>query len=313
MNELPPDKLEAIKAYRVRLFYYSVNAAVVICILTMNENSYRIVKEVRFYEMLLFAVIASWLLFRIRNNPGVVTREQIQSRACVDILTELENDEFNKAKFFPPNRVQELEEDLLEYNNGLEDTYKRGFSLKTLSKHFGENELNASLYPPPQTRPCSDRDEGIELQPVHLTNPSHLGGERKLNHETAEQKSDKQEASNASIVYDPGERVERQSSSETQRGGAITPPHAGTNLHKHQFEQVIYRQPDLHYCTHCHAVQLFRTKHCRLCRACISKWDHHCTWSGCCIGEKNHCIYWTMLLFMTAHHWIGTTYVGSMS
>ena len=46
----------------------------------------------------------------------------------------------------------------------------------------------------------------------------------------------------------------------------------------------VKKPPPYHYCIHCKAIQKYRTKHCKLCEACIGKFDHHCFWIGGCVG-----------------------------
>jgi len=38
--------------------------------------------------------------------------------------------------------------------------------------------------------------------------------------------------------------------------------------------------PKRRYCDFCQILQPYRTKHCKLCEACIAKFDHHCFWIG---------------------------------
>ena len=44
----------------------------------------------------------------------------------------------------------------------------------------------------------------------------------------------------------------------------------------------------LFLCEHCLLVQSIPTKHCKLCEACCSKFDHHCLYICSCVGLKNH-------------------------
>ncbi|CAF0817270.1 unnamed protein product [Rotaria sp. Silwood1] len=41
------------------------------------------------------------------------------------------------------------------------------------------------------------------------------------------------------------------------------------------------------FCTSCLVRRPIRSKHCRECHRCISKFDHHCPWIDNCVGEKN--------------------------
>lgn len=48
------------------------------------------------------------------------------------------------------------------------------------------------------------------------------------------------------------------------------------------------QMPQLYFCEPCQIVQSLPTKHCKLCEACCSKFDHHCLFIGKCVGLKNH-------------------------
>jgi hypothetical protein len=49
------------------------------------------------------------------------------------------------------------------------------------------------------------------------------------------------------------------------------------------------------FCRTCYILRPFRTSHCRICGACVEKYDHHCPWLGNCIGKNN---YRSFLLFL---------------
>ncbi|UJR21184.1 hypothetical protein I4U23_024282 [Adineta vaga] len=52
------------------------------------------------------------------------------------------------------------------------------------------------------------------------------------------------------------------------------------------------------FCTWCLTRRPLRSKHCRLCRRCVSKFDHHCPWIDNCVGDKN-LRYFTGFVFFT--------------
>lgn len=64
-------------------------------------------------------------------------------------------------------------------------------------------------------------------------------------------------------------------------------------------EDVKFPKPQKHFCKKCDIWQPFRTRHCNLCEACVSKFDHHCFWVGTCVGELNHGKFFLMLFFFT--------------
>ena len=43
----------------------------------------------------------------------------------------------------------------------------------------------------------------------------------------------------------------------------------------------------------------YRTKHCKICKKCIPKFDHHCYWLGGCIGELNYRKFYVYLIFQS--------------
>ena len=56
------------------------------------------------------------------------------------------------------------------------------------------------------------------------------------------------------------------------------------------------------FCVTCQIRKPLRSKHCKICDVCISRFDHHCPWTMNCIGSGNHIFfikYLTSLLFAT--------------
>lgn len=64
-----------------------------------------------------------------------------------------------------------------------------------------------------------------------------------------------------------------------------------------------------HACQTCQLLKPARSKHCSICKHCITKMDHHCIFINNCVGYNN--IHWfLLLLFFTATLISYATYVG---
>ena len=69
-----------------------------------------------------------------------------------------------------------------------------------------------------------------------------------------------------------------------------------TEKYSEYFKTKIYKKNNP--CRTCKFQKPPRSKHCSLCKKCISKLDHHCIWIKGCVGEKN---YKYFILFIVTH------------
>lgn len=65
------------------------------------------------------------------------------------------------------------------------------------------------------------------------------------------------------------------------------------------------------FCTTCHVPRPVRSKHCRVCRACVRVFDHHCMWIANCVGEGNHRAFVSALcIYLVAACWVLPLEIG---
>ena len=65
--------------------------------------------------------------------------------------------------------------------------------------------------------------------------------------------------------------------------------------HTYPYDHILFRPGK--FCKTCNIVKPARSKHCSLCRTCVSKCDHHCPWVNNCLGRGNY--RWFLLLLLT--------------
>ncbi|KAG9240120.1 DHHC palmitoyltransferase-domain-containing protein [Calycina marina] len=96
--------------------------------------------------------------------------------------------------------------------------------------------------------------------------------------------------------------------------GYISPENHSQHLSLYPYDFTIYHpgQP----CRTCRLLKPARSKHCSICKRCISKMDHHCIFINNCVGYQNQ--HWfLLLLFATATVisyavFIGSTFLSTM-
>ena len=82
------------------------------------------------------------------------------------------------------------------------------------------------------------------------------------------------------------------------------------------YEECLLAGKENMVCITCRLVKAPRSKHCRVCDRCVSRFDHHCPWLNNCVAEKNHRQFISLaLLVMTAHifHIVLTIYFFSVT
>ncbi|KAI5778390.1 DHHC palmitoyltransferase-domain-containing protein [Geopyxis carbonaria] len=84
--------------------------------------------------------------------------------------------------------------------------------------------------------------------------------------------------------------------------GFITPANHTSSLELYPYDFINFFPDKI--CYTCNLQKPARSKHCSICRGCISKHDHHCIWVNNCIGHNN--VRYFMLFLVTTNIYIGT-------
>lgn len=80
--------------------------------------------------------------------------------------------------------------------------------------------------------------------------------------------------------------------------GVITKDNIKTHLKLYRYDNIIFTETE---CSTCNITKPARSKHCRMCNRCVSRFDHHCTWLDNDIGLLNLRIFLLFLLTTSIH------------
>lgn len=77
--------------------------------------------------------------------------------------------------------------------------------------------------------------------------------------------------------------------------GSITPANHPRAMAQYPYDFTLF-QPGV-VCQTCQLLKPARSKHCSICKTCVSKMDHHCIFINNCVGANNQ--HWFVLLLLT--------------
>ncbi|KAF1359183.1 zf-DHHC-domain-containing protein [Lizonia empirigonia] len=74
----------------------------------------------------------------------------------------------------------------------------------------------------------------------------------------------------------------------------ITPQNHASQMVHYPYDRVLYHPGNT--CSTCHFLKPARSKHCSICKTCVSRMDHHCIWVNNCLGRGNYKYFLFLLL-----------------
>lgn len=74
----------------------------------------------------------------------------------------------------------------------------------------------------------------------------------------------------------------------------ITPQNHASQMQHYPYDRVLYHPGNT--CSTCHLLKPARSKHCSICKTCVSRMDHHCIWVNNCLGRGNYKYFLYLLL-----------------
>ncbi|KAJ5650632.1 uncharacterized protein N7484_004355 [Penicillium longicatenatum] len=77
----------------------------------------------------------------------------------------------------------------------------------------------------------------------------------------------------------------------------ITPENHDQEMKRYPYDRVLFHPG--HRCRTCDLPKPPRSKHCNICKGCVSRHDHHCVWLMNCVGANNYVYFMSLLLSLT--------------
>lgn len=84
----------------------------------------------------------------------------------------------------------------------------------------------------------------------------------------------------------------------------ITSNNHEAEIKRYPYDRVLFHPG--HLCRTCGFAKPARSKHCGLCKACVSRHDHHCVWLMNCVGSNNYVYFLLLLLSLSVMLIYGT-------